>query len=70
MKTEIIPFTPEMIPAAGELLAKRHGHNRERLPVLPERFENPGLAAKAVAALLGKKAASGYSAIRNGKLVA
>ena len=70
MKTTYLPFTSEMIPAAGELLARRHQRNRGVLPVLPERFENPEVGAKAIEALLEKKNTSGYAAMRDGKLAA
>ena len=45
MKTEILPFGSEMIWEAGKLLARRHAGNRERLPLLPERFEQEDVAA-------------------------
>ncbi len=70
MKTEFLPFTYEMIPAAGELLARRHRRNREILAVLPTRFEQPDVAAKAVETHLEKKNTSGYAALRDGKMVA
>jgi ribosomal protein S18 acetylase RimI-like enzyme len=70
MRTEYLPFTIEMIPEAGELLAARHRRNRGILPMLPERFEQPETAARAVEALLEKKHTSGYAAMRNGKMVA
>ena len=41
MKTEYFTFTDEMIPAAGRLLAARHARNRQALPLLPARFEDP-----------------------------
>ena len=40
MKTKLIPFTGEMIPEAGSLLAQRHKRNRANLPLLPARFED------------------------------
>ena len=70
MKAEYIPFTNEMIPQAGELLAERHMRNRQTLPSLPMRFEDPQLAIKAVEALWQKKLKSGYAAFRAGKLIA
>ena len=70
MKTKLIPFTTEMLPEAGELLAKRHQRNRKILHILPDRFEQPEVAEKAIEALLEKKYTSGYAAIRNGKMVA
>ena len=56
MKTEYVPFTEEMIPAAGALLAKRHACSRRSLPLLPARFEDPHMAVKAIEARrLGKE---------------
>jgi len=70
MKTEYLPFTESMIPEAGRLLAKRHTHNRRNLPLLPVRFEDPQIAAKAVETLWQKKLKNGYAAFRDGKMVA
>jgi len=70
MKTEYIPFTKEMIPDAGKLLAERHTHHRKSLPLLPARFEDPQVATKAVEALWQKKLKNGYAACRAGKMVA
>jgi len=70
MKTEIIPFTAEMIPSAGRLLAKRHTENRKKLPLLPARFEDPQVACQSVEATWNEKYTKGYAAFRNGKLVA
>jgi len=70
MKTEYLPFTTDMIPQAGELLAARHRRNRKALPILPECFEQPEVAAKAVEALLEKKNMCGYMAMRSGKMMA
>jgi len=70
MKTELLPFKSEMIPEAGKLLAERHACNRQRLPLLPARFEDPDVAAKAVAALWQEKLKSGYAAFRDGQMIA
>jgi len=70
MKTELLPFTSDMIPEAGELLAKRHQRNRKKLPFLPDRFETPEVAEKAITALLEKKTTSGYAAMRGGQMLA
>jgi GNAT superfamily N-acetyltransferase len=70
MKTELLPFTSEMIPAAGRLLAHRHACNRERLALLPERFEQADVATKAVEALWQEKYANGFAAFRDGKMIA
>ena len=70
MKTELLPFTSDMIPEAGELLAKRHQRNRKKLPFLPDRFETPEVAEKAITALLEKKTTSGYATMRGGQMLA
>lgn len=70
MRTKIIPFTQDLIPEAGELLAKRHQRNRKVYPFIPDRFEKPEISQKAIAALLSKKHTGGYAATRSGKMVA
>ena len=70
MKTELLPFTRDMIPEASALLAKRHQHDRRVFPFLPPRFEKADIAAKALESLLDEKTTSGYAALRDGKLVA
>ena len=55
MKIEYVPFTENMIPDAGRLLADRHTRNRKSLPLLPVRFEDPQVATKAVETLWQKK---------------
>jgi GNAT superfamily N-acetyltransferase len=70
MKTEYLPFTTEMVSEAGSLLAQRHKCNRERLPLLPARFEEAQAATKAVEALWNEKYANGFAAFRAGRMVA
>jgi len=70
MKIELLPFRNEMIPDAGKLLARRHSCNRELLPLLPARFEQPEIATKAVETLWQEKHRNGYAAFRNGTMVA
>jgi GNAT superfamily N-acetyltransferase len=70
MKPESLPFTNEMIPDAGRLLAQRHTCNRKNLPLLPARFEDPQITTKAVETLWQKKLKNGYAALRDGKLIA
>ena len=70
MKTEFLPFTNEMIPEAGELLAQRHARNREKQPLLPARFEDPQVTIKAVDAHWQRKLRSGFAAFCNGRMVA
>ncbi|HXD10174.1 MAG TPA: GNAT family N-acetyltransferase [Anaerolineales bacterium] len=70
MKIEYIPFAESMLPQAAKLLAERHARHRKNLPLLPQRFENPEVATKAVEALWQKKLKGGYVAFRSGKLIA
>jgi GNAT superfamily N-acetyltransferase len=70
MKTEILPFSVEMIPVAGQLLAQRHANNRRKLPLLPARFEDPPTACKSVEATWKEKYTKGYAAVRDGEMVA
>ena len=70
MKTEYLPFTEQMIPEAGILLAQRHKRNRASLSLLPARFEDTAVATKAVEALWQKKFKNGYAAFRDGKMTA
>src|SRR5262245_56289970 len=70
MKTEYLPFTEEMIPEAGKLLAERHQRNRKDLSLLPVRFEDSQIAVKAVEALWRNKLKSGYAAFRDRSMVA
>lgn len=70
MKTEILPFTQDMISTAGELLSNRHKRNRKQFAVLPERFEKHEIATKAIEALMEKKTTNGYVAMRGEKMAA
>jgi len=70
MKIEILPFTAEMIPAAGKLLAQRHTENRKKLPLLPARFEDSSVTFKSVEATWNAKYSNGYAAYRDGKMIA
>jgi len=70
MKTEILPFTQDMLPEASALLAKRHQHNRQINPLLPIRFEMQKVAEEALEALWQKKFRNGYAAFRNRKMIA
>ncbi len=70
MKTETLPFTSEMIPAAANLLAQRHKRNRQPFPLLPARFEDPQVAGRAIEALWQEKLKGGYAAFCNGTMMA
>jgi ribosomal protein S18 acetylase RimI-like enzyme len=70
MKIEYVPFTENMIPDAGRLLADRHARNRKSLSLLPARFEDIQFATKAVETLWQKKLKAGYAACRDEKMIA
>jgi len=70
MRTEYLPFREEMIPEAGTLLAEHHHRNRLSLALLPSRFEDPQVSAKAVEVLWTERLRNGYAAFRKGKMVA
>jgi GNAT superfamily N-acetyltransferase len=70
MKTEFLPFTTEMIPDAGRLLAARQECNRQQIPLLPKRFAQPAVATKAVEALWQEKYNGGYAAFRADRMIA
>jgi GNAT superfamily N-acetyltransferase len=66
---QIIPFSEDMLPNAGELLAQRWRSDRLSLAELPDSFENPALAAAAVAASLGREHARGVAAVDGDRLL-
>ena len=70
MKIDILPFSNDMIPEAGRLLATRHSEDRKTLALLPARFENPEVACKSIETLWNRKLRTGYAAFRDGKMVA
>ena len=70
MKTEYLPFSSEMIAEAGKLLANRHICNRQVLPLLPARLEDPEEASNAVESLWQSEFRNGYAAFRNGEMLA
>ena len=70
MKTEYLPFSSEMIPDAGRLLARRHVCNRQLLPLLPASYEDLQVTSKAVENLWQSKFKNGHAAFRNGQMLA
>jgi GNAT superfamily N-acetyltransferase len=70
MSIQIIPFSEDLLPQAGELLAQRHTCDRASFPILPERFEDPSSAQSAVATSFRRENASGFAALDQGHLVA
>lgn len=70
MAIEIKPFTEEMLPLAGELLAQRHKRNRASFPLLPTGFEENRIAEAAVRSGWQGNFKRGYAAFRNGRMIA
>jgi RimJ/RimL family protein N-acetyltransferase len=70
VKTETLPFTSEMIPAAANLLSQRHKRNRQEFPLLPARFEDPQVASRAIQALWQEKLKGGYAVFCKGTMMA
>lgn len=66
---EIVPFTSDHTEAAGSLLASRHQRDRAVLPDLPVRFEEAEAARGAIQNFLARPWASGFAALREGRLV-
>ena len=69
MSSQILPFTDDMLPVAGALLARRCRNDRLILPELPVRFEDPAIAAAAVQASLHRPHASGVAAVDGDRLL-
>ena len=69
MSIEIVPFHVGLLPAAAELLARRHVRDRAAMPLLPARFEQPKVALAAVREAWSKPHASGVAALRDGRLI-
>ena len=65
----IVPFSDDLIEAAGQLLAGRHARDRSRLPILPGRFEDADVAARAVAGVWTGQYRTGFAALLDGVLV-
>lgn len=70
MSTQILPFTEDLLPQAGELLAQRHAHDRASFPILPLRFEDPNSAQDVIRASFRRENAGGFAALDQGRLVA
>lgn len=63
---EVRPFETRDIETAAGFLAARHRSDRERFPILPERFEAPEPCAELIRAMMGY--ADGLAADVDGKL--
>ena len=68
-RLELRPFSDELLGDAGELLAARHRAHRRAEPLLPERYEDAGEAAREVESLWRAEDASGSVALRDGRVV-
>lgn len=66
--SELRSFADEDIEAAGELLAARHRRHRAAEPLLPERYERADEASAAIEAAWQKPGATGFVAVRGGRL--
>lgn len=69
MSLEILSFHVGLLPAAAELLSRRHARDRAMMPLLPARFEQPRMAQAAVREAWSKPHTSGMAALRDGRLV-
>ncbi len=69
MSMDIVPFHVGLLPAAAELLARRHVRDRAAMPLLPARFEQPKMALAAVREVWNKPYTSGVAALRDGRLI-
>jgi GNAT superfamily N-acetyltransferase len=62
----IVPFAPEHLEAAAELLAERHRRDRAREPRLPATFESPEATRPLIEHAFDTPGARGVVAFRNG----
>jgi ribosomal protein S18 acetylase RimI-like enzyme len=69
MSVDFVPFQDSFLAQAAELLAARHRWDRAVLPELPSRFEDAGVAWKAVEAVWHRPGASGSAAFDDGRLI-
>jgi GNAT superfamily N-acetyltransferase len=66
-RPEIVPFADEHVEAAGRLLSARHRRQRAVEPRLPERYEDPAVAAAEVQEVWRRDDASGAVALIGGR---
>jgi GNAT superfamily N-acetyltransferase len=64
---QIIPFDTRHIPAASSLFACRFKNQRQTVPILPDRLENPAEVAILIERMLQNH--SGLAAVKDGELV-
>lgn len=68
MTIEIVPFHVGLLPAAADLLARRHRRDRAAVSLLPARFEESRAALVAVREVWNKPWTTGAAALRDGRL--
>ena len=69
MSIALVPFSPEHLEPAANLLAARHRTDRRTAPELPERYEDPTAAATVLQDLMADDAMSGVAALRGSRPV-
>jgi GNAT superfamily N-acetyltransferase len=67
MTRDILPFREEHLPAAAELLARRHTRQRQREPRLSQKYESTSATLPLLETLLPR--ASGAVAVEHGQVV-
>jgi GNAT superfamily N-acetyltransferase len=68
MQPKIVPFQPDLLDAAAQLLAARHQRNRLARPELPARFTEAAIARLAVEAAWQRPHASGVATLAGDRL--
>jgi ribosomal protein S18 acetylase RimI-like enzyme len=69
MGLEVTPFSAKYLDDAAQLLATRQQTHRLQNPYLPERFADPNTAQSLIQAILNMPGATGWVALRSGKMV-
>ena len=69
MSETIVAFHEGLLPAAAELLARRHRRDRAAMPLLPARFAEARPALVAAREVWHKPLTSGVAALRDGRLI-
>lgn len=69
MNFNLVLFNSDHLSQAGELLAERQRRDRETFPELPERFEDPQIAAQAITSALKPEFATGMAAVQENQLL-
>jgi ribosomal protein S18 acetylase RimI-like enzyme len=69
MSVDFVPFQDDFLSQAAALLAARHRREQAALPELPPRFEDAGVARKAVESAWRRPGASGSAAFDHGRLI-